>query len=164
MLSNTYSPMNLQERIQAFTQLGQEFQAILHGKPQTNAGKVVLERMPTLNLGNGWFSAENIQHRFHGLVQNLSNESLTKWLATYTIAETEPLKKIGVIMAGNIPLVGFDDFLAILISGNCFLGKTASDDAYLPLAITAILTEIEPRFANRIAFSDRLTNFDAVIA
>ncbi len=156
--------MNLHERIHAFTQLGQEIQAILQENPQTHAGKALLERMPTLNLGNGWFSTTNIQHRFQGLAQNLSNESLTKWLAQYAIATTEPLQKIGVIMAGNIPLVGFDDFLAILISGNCFLGKTASDDAYLPLAITAILTEIEPRFTNRIVFSDRLTHFDAVIA
>jgi hypothetical protein len=164
MLSNAFSPMNLHERIHAFTQLGLEFKAILQGNPQTNAGKVLLERMPTLNLGNGWFSSENIQHRFQGIADNLSQQALSTWLNAYTIPETEPCKTIGVILAGNIPLVGFDDFLAILISGNCFLGKTASDDAYLPQAVAAILTELEPRFTNRIAFNDRLANFDAVIA
>ena len=81
------------------------------------------------------------------------------------LQEKRNAKRIGVITAGNIPLVGFHDFLSVLISGNIFVGKLSSkDDKLLPNVID-LLIEIEPKFKNYIFISEnKLENFDAVIA
>ena len=54
-------------------------------------------------------------------------------------------------MAGNIPLVGFHDFLCVLMSGNIFIGKLSSDDKFLLPAVSEILCEIEPEFKSQIS-------------
>jgi hypothetical protein len=70
-----------------------------------------------------------------------------------------------VVMAGNIPLVGFHDFLCVLISGNCFLGKLSRNDYYLLPTLAQILTSIDSRYKERITFTtDKIQGFDAVIA
>ena len=68
-------------------------------------------------------------------------------------------------MAGNIPLVGFHDFLSVLISGNKLLAKLSSDDKYLLPALAKFLLVFEPALENRIQFSEgKISGFDAVIA
>ena len=68
-------------------------------------------------------------------------------------------------MAGNIPLVGFHDFLSVLISGHKVLVKTSSNDQHLIKFLANYLISIEPELADRITFTDgKLENFDAVIA
>jgi hypothetical protein len=70
-------------------------------------------------------------------------------------------------MAGNIPFVGFSDFISVLVSGNVFLGKLSSKDTLLPKAVAQVLIDIEPHFAERIILTEeRLSqfSFDAVIA
>ncbi|HBY67512.1 MAG TPA: acyl-CoA reductase, partial [Flavobacteriaceae bacterium] len=87
-----------------------------------------------------------------------------KWVSNYTISETTP-KTIAIIMAGNIPLVGFHDFLSILLTGNKVLAKLSSNDKQLLPFLAQYLISIEPEFKNLIEFTEgRLTNFDAVIA
>jgi Acyl-CoA reductase (LuxC) len=75
------------------------------------------------------------------------------------------VKTIAVITAGNIPLVGFHDFLSVLISGqNVLVKQSSSDKSFLPL-IRDYLIAINPEFNNRIRFSEeKLKGFDAVIA
>jgi len=68
-------------------------------------------------------------------------------------------------MAGNIPAVGFHDFLCILLSGNCVSAKLSSDDLVLIPALAAMLCAIEPEFTSRINFTqERLPKIDAIIA
>ena len=67
-------------------------------------------------------------------------------------------------MAGNIPLVGFHDFLTVLITGNVLVAKTSKEDNLLIKKIAEILIAIEPEFKSKIVFTDKLENFDAVIA
>ena len=68
-------------------------------------------------------------------------------------------------MAGNIPLVGFHDFLTVLISGNNLIAKTSSKDSELIVFISEILCQVNPDFRNKIEFTDgTLTGFDVVIA
>ncbi|MFW6248395.1 MAG: acyl-CoA reductase [Bacteroidota bacterium] len=77
---------------------------------------------------------------------------------------TKP-KTVAVIMAGNIPLVGFHDMLCVLISGNRLLGKLSSQDARLPVIITEMIIEIEPEFADNVVMTNQtISDFDAVIA
>jgi hypothetical protein len=67
-------------------------------------------------------------------------------------------------MAGNIPLVGFHDMLCVLISGHIFLGKMSSKDDQILKTIAEILIAINPEFNELINFTDKLSNFDAIIA
>jgi hypothetical protein len=67
-------------------------------------------------------------------------------------------------MAGNIPLVGFHDFLSVLISGHFLLAKLSSDDDVLMRKLANMLVAIEPAFANNFEFVDLLKEADAIIA
>ena len=68
-------------------------------------------------------------------------------------------------MAGNLPLVGFHDFLSVLISGHKLIAKPSSNDALLLPYLAKMLIKIEPGFTDRITFTDKtLPAFDAVIA
>jgi hypothetical protein len=96
----------------------------------------------------------------------LNYENLTKWLTPYQRSvQTEP-KIVAIIIAGNIPLVGFHDLLCVLISGNKALIKLSSDDSELMKWTIEQLIAIEPEFKDLIAFAEerQLKNFDAVIA
>ncbi|CAN5233183.1 acyl-CoA reductase [soil metagenome] len=157
--------MTLQERINAFINLGKEISKILEGVPATEAGKKCTELMPEFHHRNGWYSESNVRHRLHVIAAGLTENVMTKWLSDYEILADEKLKKVGVILAGNIPLVGFDDFRCVLISGNVFFGKLSSDDKFLLPLIAEILIEIEPQFSDRIQFTeDQLKEIDAIIA
>jgi hypothetical protein len=73
-------------------------------------------------------------------------------------------KKVGLILAGNIPLVGFHDVLCVLASGNHALIKSSTQDARLIKQVLKRLIAIEPAFENKFTFVEKLDNFDAVIA
>ena len=74
-------------------------------------------------------------------------------------------KTIGLILAGNIPLVGFHDFLSVLISGHKVLVKTSSNDQHLIKFLAKYIIAVTPEIENFITFTDgKLENFDAVIA
>lgn len=93
----------------------------------------------------------------------LNKPDLTTWLDYYTINQHQR-KKVGLILAGNIPLVGFHDVLSVLITGNFALIKASSQDARLIKYVLEMLSVIDPAFAERYEFTERLENFDAVIA
>ncbi len=117
------------------------------------------------SLHNKWFTIPSINSALSGIAFMLTSGSLYQWTNHYPIRDCETPETVAVIMAGNIPLVGFHDFLCVLISGKVFLGKLSSDDPFLLPAITEMLVEIEPRFASFIHFTqEKLKDFDAVIA
>lgn len=112
---------------------------------------------------NGWFIKENVLEAISTIANSLTHESLNTWVSSYSLAEKKE-KKIGVIMAGNIPLVGFHDFLSVLITGNTLMAKLSSNDKTLLPKIAEILQFIDPNFKGKIHFVEKLENFDAVIA
>ncbi|MCF8378253.1 MAG: acyl-CoA reductase [Bacteroidales bacterium] len=116
---------------------------------------------------NPWFTIENINFAMAVIGNNLKEENLSKWIKPYfdkTMTDRKP-KQIGVISAGNIPLVGFHDFLCVLLSGNKYLGKLSSDDNILLPELAKVLINFEPGIGERITFIDgMLKGFDAVIA
>ena len=112
---------------------------------------------------NGWFSKENVLQSLSSLGNQLSKENLTTWLNDYTYTSTP--QRIGIIMAGNIPLVGFHDFLCVLLSGNNVVAKLSSDDNTLLPALSELLIQYAPSLKNRITFSfGKLGEIDAIIA
>lgn len=89
---------------------------------------------------------------------------MLRFSSVNAFAHVEP-KKIALILAGNIPLVGFHDFISVLVSGHNTLVKTSSDDQHLLPFLAKYIIAIQPEFASRIEFvSGKLENFDAVIA
>lgn len=116
------------------------------------------------SMHNGWFTQDNLSFALECWSTALSEENINSWISKYELKDTEP-KTIAVVMAGNIPLVGFHDFLSVLITGNRVKAKLSSSDTVLLPFIAEKLFEIEPGFRNKVDFTDdRLTGFDAVIA
>ena len=112
---------------------------------------------------NGWFTEDSIRQAFREISTWLTPEKLTDWTNNY--APNDHMKQIAVIMAGNIPLVGFHDFLCVLLSGHQAICKQSSEDARLLPALVKLLLLFEPDLEERIRFSDRkLVDYDAVIA
>ena len=112
---------------------------------------------------NGRFTKENVRGSLLKLGSNLIYSDLLNWASSYTFSN-EP-RTIAVIMAGNIPLVGFHDFLSVLVSGNKIVAKLSSDDKTLLPALGQHLIEFIPGLKERIVFtSGRIGEIDAVIA
>ena len=113
---------------------------------------------------NNWFTPENVHFSISSWSDALTENNLNQWLSAYNFIEKEP-KNVGLILAGNIPLVGFHDFLSVLISGNNVLVKTSSKDDYLIKFLAKYLISLDNRFNEKITFvEDKLENYDAVIA
>lgn len=113
---------------------------------------------------NGWFTREQVCFALTSWAEALTTEELTLWLGPYHVPQQQP-KTVGLILAGNIPLVGFHDFLSVLISGHHVLVKTSSNDQHLLPLMADYLSAVAPDLENRIRFVDgKLENFDAVIA
>ena len=113
---------------------------------------------------NGWFTPEQVQFSVQSWAKALTEDNLNQWLSNYDFSKTEP-KKTGLILAGNIPLVGFHDFLSVLISGHDVLVKTSSNDQHLLKFLAKYLIAIQPELNSKITFVEgKLEGFDAVIA
>lgn len=113
---------------------------------------------------NGWYTPEQVYFSIRSWSEALTEENLNQWLSAYDFQIAES-KNIALILAGNIPLVGFHDFLSVLITGHKVLIKTSSNDQHLLPFLAKYIIAIEPELANSIHFVDgKLENFDAVIA
>jgi hypothetical protein len=112
---------------------------------------------------NPWFTLESVSLALKGTAGYLKRESLSKWTSHYDLTAVKP-KTVAIVMAGNIPLVGFHDFLSVVISGHNALIKLSSKDSFLLKFLTEKLIAIDPKFKDNITFAEQLKNFDAVIA
>lgn len=113
---------------------------------------------------NRWFTEDQVYFAVQSWAAALTPANIDKWLADYDLNTTEP-KTIGLILAGNIPLVGFHDFISVLLSGHKALVKTSSNDQHLLPFLASYIIAVEPEFKNLVTFTDgKLEGFDAVIA
>ncbi len=113
---------------------------------------------------NGWFTPEQVYFAVNSWANTLTEENLNNWLSRYNFDTVQP-KTIGLILAGNIPLVGFHDFLSVLISGHSVLVKTSSNDQKLLPFLANYLIAVNHEMENFITFTDgKMENFDAIIA
>ena len=163
--------MLLENRIKAFVEFGKFISQFSKGKTEKKENVLFNELFfEAFNLQikrakefNGWFTEDNILHAFESWSKQLSYNSLEEWTSTYNLNNSE--KNIAIIMAGNIPLVGFHDFLSVLISGHAVIVKQASNDKHFLPLIAKYLEHVEPGFKNSISFTEeKLANFDAAIA
>ncbi len=166
--------LSLTSRIQAFTKLSGALSRISAAlgnefRPQSvdDAEKTFCAAVEEAEMANPWFTRRETV-RALGAISHMTNEkSLLSWTASYPALqkETGGTKTVGVIMAGNLPLVGFHDLLCVVLSGHRFVGKLSSQDALLPVALAELLVAIEPGLKSQIAFTcDLTTDADAIIA
>lgn len=113
---------------------------------------------------NSWFTREYVLLALESISRTLREAKLRHWAERCALPEenTSP-KKTGVVMAGNVPLAGFPDFLAVLVSGHMLYAKLSPQDPVLLPFMAEELCEIEPAFRNKIHFADRLKGMDAMI-
>lgn len=113
---------------------------------------------------NGWFTPEQVYFSIQSWAEALTEANLNKWLSKYSFTNTNS-RTVGLILAGNIPLVGFHDFISVIISGHKALVKLSSNDQKLLPFLANYLIAIAPELKNYIEFTEgKLENFDAVIA
>lgn len=118
-------------------------------------------------LYNGWFTPEMVTHMVDAIGNSLEEKNVNEWIKPYVqkLSADQDMKTIAVVMAGNVPLVGFHDLLCVLISGNNILAKLSSDDNKLLPKLVNLLNTINPEFTGFVKFtSAKLEKFDAVIA
>ncbi|WKD86553.1 hypothetical protein KCTC32516_01929 [Polaribacter huanghezhanensis] len=161
----------MQQRIDAFVKLGtflsQFSQSGIEKKEHIAHNDLFFDgfkhQLKLAEENNSWFTKDNILFSLESWSNALSQENISTWISNQSFQKSE--KKVAVIMAGNIPLVGFHDFLSVLISGHAVLVKQSSNDKNLMPFLAKYLEYVEPSFKNKIAFTEgNLTNFDAVIA
>src|SRR5690554_3983692 len=164
--------MNLEERIKAFTTLGTFLSQF------SENGIVKKEHIPHNDLffdgfkhqlklakeHNGWFTNENMGFALENWSKALTYSNIKRFIDKYHFKDTNP-KKVAVIMAGNIPLVGFHDFFCVLLVGHKVLVKQSSNDKHLLPYLAKYLEQEAPGFKGQIEFTEeKLRDFDAVIA
>ena len=148
--------MTVEQRIQAFEKLHSAL-----------VGLADFDREHWTRLAeqhNGWFHQESVDQAIDGLIRYLHPESFRKWVMEHELSDQVDVKEIGVIMAGNIPMVGIHDFIAVLVSGHQLHAKLSSQDPALIKEVSKMLIEIEPAFAESIHFVERMNTIDVLIA
>lgn len=164
--------MKLSERISAFSKLSTFLLAVSQNKKNnienflSSEYDELQQLIKELHIYNTWFTTNFVITQLKSLALSSTELKLMKWLTEYeNIIDRQEPKKIGVIMAGNIPFVGFHDFISVLIAGHTLMIKLSSKDKKLPKQIIRVLLKIEPRFKNNIIIVDqKLSDFEAIIA
>jgi hypothetical protein len=170
--------MQLEERINAFVALGKFLGQFTSEEALKTVGiennelfhDRMLLKLEAAKNHNGWFTLSNLHFACKSWSEALSESKLLQWTSMYNDltperSEERQIKTIAIIMAGNVPLVGFHDFLSVLMSGNKALVKLSSNDKQLLPFLADYLIAVEPKLENYILFTEeRLKDFDAVIA
>lgn len=146
--------MTQKERISTLSKLGEWF-------ANQNADSFASLCQAAANTNN-WFTVESIRKSFDAWAFVLTPEKLEQWVSNYKPAASP--RKVGLVLAGNIPMVGLHDVLSVLISGHIACLKFSSQDAVLMKAVLKALTVIDDRFNDFIVEVEQLKDIDAVIA
>lgn len=150
--------MDIQARIAGFVALGKELSNKNNAALETAIQRAAIE--------NPWFLPQFIHAAIDQITsQFLDAKALEKWVAMYPqISNKCTNKKVGIVMAGNIPLVGFHDLLSTLIAGHTAMVKLSSKDKVLMQYVIESLKAIQPLWENQIFIIEQLKNCDAYIA
>jgi hypothetical protein len=159
--------MNLGTRIQAFVESGLFIKRHFNTeqrKPQESGLHEGLDHLiGVAQTYNGWFIKEFVKESLLNIAQMLDRQGLQDFAKN--IKEPKDQKTVAMIMAGNIPMVGFHDLLCVILSGHKALIKLSSDDNVLMPFFVKLLEHYEPEIKELVRYAEnKLTNFDAVIA
>jgi hypothetical protein len=151
--------MDLNSRINAFVKLGENIASLMQDKNK------FIDNL-AMHVSNDWYTRSNLLFCLESISQNLQHEKLNEWIQKYPeLYNLQCNSKIGLVTAGNIPLVGFHDVLCILLSGHSLIIKHSTKDEKLMTWLLELLTEIQPGFSQNMSIENsHLKGFDAVIA
>ncbi|NER13798.1 acyl-CoA reductase [Leptobacterium flavescens] len=164
---------SLKNRVKAFVKLGSFLDQFSSKNTKRREGVInndlffdaFKHQLKLAQEHNGWFTDSNIQFAIKGWSELLTEEKFNDWLKPYEFNEDQVSRKVALITAGNIPLVGFHDFLCVLLAGHSVIVKQSSNDKHLLPMLSKYLEYAEPEFKGKISFTeDKLEGFDAVIA
>ncbi|PWG04379.1 acyl-CoA reductase [Polaribacter aquimarinus] len=164
--------ISIQNRITAFAKLGAFLSQFsvdnIKKKDNIEYNEIFydgfLHQIKLAQENNSWFTKDNILFSLNDWSKSLKKSTLIKFSSSKDLIDSSP-KKVAVIMAGNIPLVGFHDFLSVLISGHSILVKQSSNDKHILPFLAKYLEYVEEGFKGKITFTEeKLSDFDAVIA
>jgi len=155
-MSGSKTPIEANLRIACFIKLGK----ILSTLPPDTVSMLCRKA----KFENAWFNELSVTCALQSLAEMLSDDSLTDFVSGYPgIFNLKAPKNIGVVMAGNIPAVGFHDALCVLLSGNILQAKLSKSDTCLMDFLLNQIQEIEPSFKGYIHVCERMSGMDAVI-
>lgn len=162
--------MSIPQRISAFHDLGQFFLFVTGNETDKNADLSkyeylkgsFFEVLKLAEIQNPWFTQDNLKFCLNHWGSILHQEKLENFISTYQSISSK--KRIGIVMAGNIPLVGFHDLLCALLSGHDAIVKTSSKDEVLMNFAINYLKDFDPSLNSSIELAKKLENYDAIIA
>lgn len=147
--------MTVQERIEVFHQLGNRLKSLDQDQLE--------EICYRAGNGNSWFTPESVTAALTAWGKVLNETQLLKWTEPYSLSPKKPMK-VGLVMAGNIPLVGFHDLLSVLIAGHIAHVKLSSQDSYLMQFMINEIKSISEEMGQQIVLVERMNDADAIIA
>lgn len=154
--------MELQQRIDGFLNLGSYLRTQTNGTVTDNG---LNEAILKSTIENPWFREEDILFSLKEWARVLNEMNLKSWLGNYhDLTKTGNPLSIGLVMAGNIPMAGLHDVMCVLLTGNKAIVKLSHQDKRLIPYLTDKLAEFVPEFQGLVIYTDRLSEFDAVIA
>ena len=154
-----------QHSIPAFVALGQLFRDYISGDYSENKWIKSLDNtLVNASNQNKWFTKENLDFCVNTWGNTLTETNLNTWLRAYPEAQKHE-QRLGLVLAGNIPLVGLHDVLCGLACGYSIEIKYSSNDDVLLPFVVKFLMEKQPEWQGKIHFTDgKLEKFDRVIA
>ncbi len=148
--------MRLEQRIEVMVRLGEYL------KSNNDYFNAILDRT---YKENNWFTIENQQQAIQAIANYfLDNDLLHQWLSRYAMLDHKTPKTVGLIMAGNIPMVGFHDVLTVFMSGHRAMIKLSEKDKYVLPHLIKILNQLDTTTSDYFQIVERLSGFDAIIA
>ena len=148
--------MNLEERISALIYLGEFLKS---------TDEYLEALMSRTEFNNAWFTLENQKKAIQAIAEEfLEEEKLRAWINAYQIKDTSSPFKVGLVLAGNIPLVGFHDILCTFVAGHYAVVKPSAKDAYVLPYLIKKLNEFDERSVPYFSLVERLDDINAVIA
>lgn len=155
--------MNIESRVLGLNKLSAYIKEFLAKNSEDyNENDVEFQQiLKKSEIENPWFTTDNQKYALKQWSELLTQENINEWLQRYSPSKTS--KKVGLILAGNIPLVGLHDVISVILSNHIPLIKLSSKDKTM---LPFLLKKWSEFSEEKIDFElvERLENFDAVIA
>lgn len=157
----------------AFIALGRIFSAVGAGQPWPGHAcgltqaeyDTFLRHVREAGRFNGWYTEENVRHALAALGHMMGQEAMQQWLAAYTQPPAPNAKRVGLVLAGNVPMVGWHDVMCTLLAGHHAVVKCSSQEPALIPAAIALLTTLDPAWGGCVTFTEGpWGEVDAIIA
>ena len=156
--------MILSKRVELFVSLGKFFKDFIDNSADKNLTKRLSDVIHQAKNHNNYFTEDNIINCLKNWSYSLQKRKIKSFISSYIIEKKNP-KSVAIIMAGNVPLVGFHDFLCVILSGNKAIIKLSSKDSHLMDFVLNYLCSICIDFKDYYKIcQEKLSDYDAVIA